>query len=74
MRGRWWILSISKRKRSLAVAPRTRRRSDERVFGRYAGWTLGQIKRADPEFLEWLMRVPAGRTLKREIGQLLANR
>jgi curved DNA-binding protein len=43
-------------------------------FGRYAGWTLGQIKRADPEFLEWLMRVPMGRSLKEEIGQLLGHR
>jgi curved DNA-binding protein CbpA len=40
-------------------------------FGRYAGWTLGQIKRADPGFLEWLMRVPAGRQYRDEIGRML---
>jgi curved DNA-binding protein CbpA len=43
-------------------------------FGRYAGWTLGQIKRADPDFLEWLMRVPAGRGLRDEINRMLGRR
>lgn len=43
-------------------------------FGRYRGWTLGQIKRRDPEFLEWLMRVPAGRQYRDEIGQMLRGR
>ena len=43
-------------------------------FGRYSGWTLGQIKRADPEFLEWLMRVPAGRQYRDEIGAMLGRR
>ncbi|HEY7600509.1 MAG TPA: DnaJ domain-containing protein [Candidatus Limnocylindrales bacterium] len=40
-------------------------------FGRYAGWTLGQIRRADPDFLEWLMRVPTGRQYRAEIAELL---
>jgi curved DNA-binding protein CbpA len=40
-------------------------------FGRYSGWTLGQIKRRDPEFLEWLMRAPAGRQWRDEISALL---
>lgn len=43
-------------------------------FGRYSGWTLGQIKRADPDFLEWLMRVPAGRHFREEIVQMLGRR
>ena len=43
-------------------------------FGRYMGWTLGQIKRADPEFLEWLARVPAGRQYRDEIGTILGRR
>lgn len=43
-------------------------------FGRYSGWTLGQIKRADPEFLEWLMHVPAGRQLREEITALIGRR
>ena len=40
-------------------------------FGRYSGWTLGQIKRTDPGFLEWLMRVPAGRQYRDEIVAML---
>lgn len=43
-------------------------------FGRYSGWTLGQIKRHDPGFLEWLMRVPAGQRYRIEIHELLAKR
>ena len=43
-------------------------------FGRYQGWTLGQIKRRDPEFLEWLMRAPAGQRYRAEISQMLARR
>ena len=43
-------------------------------FGRYSGWTLGQIKRRDPEFLEWLMRAPAGRAFRAEIQTLLGRR
>lgn len=42
-------------------------------FGRYSGWTLGQIKRRDPSFLEWLMRAPAGRHLRAEIQQLIRS-
>ena len=43
-------------------------------FGRYSGWTLGQIKRQDPEFLEWLMGVPAGRQYREEISRMLRTR
>ena len=43
-------------------------------FGRYSGWTLGQIKRRDPEFLEWLIRAPAGRVYRAEIEALLSRR
>jgi curved DNA-binding protein CbpA len=34
------------------------------TFGRYDGWTIGQVARVDPPFLEWLRRVPAGRQLE----------
>jgi curved DNA-binding protein CbpA len=43
-------------------------------FGRYQGWTLGQIKHRDPEFLEWLLRAPAGRSYRAEITQMMAAR
>ena len=40
-------------------------------FGRYEGWTIGQVARVDPTFLEWLRRVPLGRALKPEIDLAL---
>ena len=40
-------------------------------FGRYEGWTIGQVARVDPPFLEWLRRVPAGRQLKDAIDVAL---
>jgi curved DNA-binding protein CbpA len=40
-------------------------------FGRYEGWSLGEIARVDREFLEWLRSVPTGRGLKAEIETLL---
>jgi curved DNA-binding protein CbpA len=42
-------------------------------FGRYSGWTLGQVRRHDPEYLEWLMAVPAGRQWRDEIGTILGG-
>jgi curved DNA-binding protein CbpA len=42
-------------------------------FGRYAGWSLGQIAIADPVYLEWLARTPIGRSFNREIHALLAT-
>jgi curved DNA-binding protein CbpA len=43
-------------------------------FGRYAGWSLGQIATSDPEYLQWLVRTPIGRAYNREIDALLAIR
>jgi curved DNA-binding protein CbpA len=40
-------------------------------FGRYNGWTLGEIARVDLEYLEWLDRMPIGRTWQPEIDALL---
>jgi hypothetical protein len=40
-------------------------------FGRYAGWSLGEIARRDPQFLEWLDRMPIGRPYRDEIERLL---
>jgi curved DNA-binding protein CbpA len=41
------------------------------TFSRYAGWSLGEIARHDPEFLEWLERTPSGRGYRDEIDALL---
>ncbi|MCY7419753.1 MAG: DnaJ domain-containing protein [Chloroflexi bacterium] len=40
-------------------------------FGRYKGWSLGQIAAHDPDFLEWLERSPGGRQHRAEIATLL---
>ncbi|MFL5778330.1 MAG: hypothetical protein ACJ761_05255 [Chloroflexota bacterium] len=40
-------------------------------FGRYAGWSLGEIARRDLEYLEWLDRMPIGRPYRDEIDALL---
>ena len=42
-------------------------------FGRYKGWSLGQISKQDPEFLEWFVRMPIARPYVREINELLAE-
>ena len=40
-------------------------------FGRYAGWSLGEIARRDLEYLEWLDRMAIGRQYRDEIDALL---
>ena len=40
-------------------------------FGRYAGWSTGEIARRDIEYLEWLDRVPIGRLYRDEIDAIL---
>jgi curved DNA-binding protein CbpA len=40
-------------------------------FGRYAGWSLGEIGRSDLVYLEWLDRMPIGRPYRDEIDAIL---
>lgn len=40
-------------------------------FGRYAGWSLGEIARADIDYVEWLDRMPIGRIYRDEIDAIL---
>jgi hypothetical protein len=40
-------------------------------FGRYAGWSIGEIGRTDLEYLEWLDRAPIGRPYRDEIDAIL---
>lgn len=40
-------------------------------FGRYAGWSLGEIARRDIEYVEWLDRMPIGRPYRDEIDAIL---
>jgi curved DNA-binding protein CbpA len=40
-------------------------------FGRYAGWSLGEVARRDLEYLEWLDRMAIGRAYRDEIDTIL---
>ena len=40
-------------------------------FGRYSGWSLGEIARSDLEYLEWLDRMAIGRAYRDEVDGLL---
>jgi len=40
-------------------------------FGRYTGWSLGEIARANLEYIEWLDRMPIGRPYRDEIDTIL---
>jgi curved DNA-binding protein CbpA len=42
-------------------------------FGRYAGWPLRELARRDPDYLEWLSRIPMGRRFRAETETLLAG-
>lgn len=41
------------------------------TFGRHIGWSLGEILRVDPGYLEWLDTRPEGRPYRDEIHALL---
>jgi curved DNA-binding protein CbpA len=43
-------------------------------WGQYEGWSLAEIAKIDTNYLLWLSRMPVGRPLQREIGQVLAER
>ena len=40
-------------------------------FGRYMGWSIGEIARTDLEYLEWLDRMSIGRAYRDEIDLVL---
>ena len=54
-----------------AHAPRTT--SDVLDFGRYAGWSLKDLARQDPDYLRWLSRHSAGIRYRQRIADLLAT-
>ncbi len=66
--------------RTRPTGPLSRRRqrcgAPSRVldFGRYANWSLEDVEREDPAYLEWLERTPIGRPLRGEIQALFAAR
>jgi len=42
-------------------------------FGRFAGWSIPEVARHDPDYLEWLIRTPNGRRYQSEIDQVLGR-
>jgi curved DNA-binding protein CbpA len=42
-------------------------------FGRYAGWSLGEVARHDIEYIEWLDRAPIGRNYRSELDAILRS-
>jgi curved DNA-binding protein CbpA len=42
-------------------------------FGRYAGWTLRDLARQDPDYLRWLSRHSSGIRYRTEIYQILTK-
>jgi curved DNA-binding protein CbpA len=76
----WHFLSDPERRASydrqlLRPIPKPRSRDGHTVmdYGRYEGWSLADIVRYDTDYLEWLSRTQAGRPLRREIAELLAE-
>ena len=39
-------------------------------FGRYAGWTLGDVAARDPDYVEWLARAQVGRSFAHELDRI----
>ena len=50
---------------------RTRRRGRVLDFGRYAGWSILELSRSDPDYLLWLERTPIGRSFRTDIAQAM---
>ncbi len=42
-------------------------------FGRYAGWSLRDLSRHDPDYLRWLSRHSSGLRYRHEIQRLLPD-
>jgi curved DNA-binding protein CbpA len=42
-------------------------------YGRYEGWSLGEIARVDPNYLEWLRDAPGYRWLRADVDAALGS-
>jgi DnaJ-class molecular chaperone len=58
---------------SVAAPPRSEAAGTRVSFGRYAGWTLRDLARQDPEYLRWLSRHSSGIAYRTEIYQILGR-
>ena len=68
--------TASERTFHASAGPSQRPGRDGRVldFGRYAGWSILELSRSDPDYLLWLERTPIGRSFRGEIAQALEVR
>jgi curved DNA-binding protein CbpA len=58
----------------VVARPATQPTDDEVIdYGRYAGTSLAELARSDPDYLLWLARTPAGRRYQGRIEELLAR-
>ena len=62
------------RSASVQPPPRSSAAGTRVTFGRYAGWTLRDLARHDPEYLRWLSRHSSGIAYRTEIYQILGRR
>jgi curved DNA-binding protein CbpA len=53
--------------------PRSTAAGTRLLFGRYAGWTLRDLARQDPDYLRWLSRHSSGIRYRTEIYQILTR-
>ncbi|HEY7738409.1 MAG TPA: DnaJ domain-containing protein [Candidatus Limnocylindria bacterium] len=53
--------------------PRTPAAGTKLAFGRYAGWTLRDLARQDPDYLRWLSRHSSGVQYRTEIYEILTR-
>ena len=58
---------------SVTPPPRSESAGTRVSFGRYAGWTLRDLARQDPEYLRWLSRHSSGIAYRTEIYQILGR-
>jgi DnaJ-class molecular chaperone len=58
---------------SKAPPPRAESSGTRVSFGRYAGWTLRDLARQDPQYLRWLSRHSSGIAYRTEIYQILGR-
>jgi uncharacterized protein (DUF3820 family) len=61
------------RPRSLTERVTPRDSSTRLSFGRYAGRTLSDLARSDPDYLMWLSRTASGIGYRTEIYQILGR-
>ena len=65
--------SQAKTRVTAAPPPRSESAGTRVSFGRYAGWTLRDLARQDPQYLRWLSRHSSGIAYRTEIYQILGR-